>query len=162
MDRSAPDSVVELIAPLFAAYAPGERPLLVALAERVAAERYRGWASACDDASGRSLLLGCAAREDHIAQLVEALHPDASEVQRRMRDANPELEGLYASLFEKLSLADQYALQAEAERAGATTWRALAASRASAEHAKVYEVCALLEEESAAVLEALVGAPASG
>ena len=38
------------------------QPLLIALAERLAAERYRAWAVAADD-SRRSELLACAERE---------------------------------------------------------------------------------------------------
>ena len=43
----------------------------------MAAERYRGWAGAVDDATVRAGLLACAAREDEIAARVEAVHPDA-------------------------------------------------------------------------------------
>jgi hypothetical protein len=54
-----------------------QKPLLIAIAERRAAERYRRWANEVTE-PGRARLLACAEREEQIAALVEALHPGAA------------------------------------------------------------------------------------
>ena len=69
----------ELIAPIIGNVPEEQRPLLVALAEKIAAGRYRDWA---EQASGsdRHALLACADREEEIARRVESLYPDAAAV----------------------------------------------------------------------------------
>jgi len=69
--------------------------------------------------------------------------------------SHPDLPREYAALFAGRPLAEQFAMQAAAERAGAATWRALA-EKAAPEQRAVFEACAGLEEASAAVLDALV------
>jgi hypothetical protein len=70
---------------------PAERSLLIALVERLAADRYRGWACEVGDPARASLLLACAEREEEIARRVQALHPDAATVQRDILARNPDL-----------------------------------------------------------------------
>jgi hypothetical protein len=135
--------------------ADDQRPLLIALAERRAAERYRSWAGEVGDPA-RTRLLACAAREEEIAGLVEALYPEAEEVQRDLLAKHPDLDELNRSLFAGRPLAQQFTLQARGERLGAATWRALAGAEAAAERREVLLRCATLEEESAAVLESLL------
>lgn len=149
-----------LVGPALAGLAPEQQPAIVALAERIAAGRYRAWAErvAADDA--RERLLACAAREEEIAARVEAEVPDAEAVQRKAQLDHPTLPEGYAALFSGLSLADQWRLQAQAERVGADTWRGLA--EADAARREVYLACAELEEESAGVLDALVAEDAAG
>jgi len=105
--RALPD-LSAIVAPLLAAVAPSERPLLLAIAEHMAAERYRRWASAVDDPAMRSGLLACAAREDEIATRVEAVHPDAGSVQQRLRADHPELVTINAEIFAERPLAEQF------------------------------------------------------
>ncbi|MBW2312677.1 MAG: hypothetical protein JRH10_00695 [Deltaproteobacteria bacterium] len=152
--------LTELVGPALAGLSPEQQPAIVALAERIAAGRYRAWGKQVGDAGTREALLACASREDEIATRVEATVPDAAEVQQAALAAHPALPDGYAALFAGLSLAEQWALQAEAERVGAATWRNLA----SADEARsaVYQACAELEETSAAALEALVAAGAAG
>ena len=147
--------VAELVGPVLAGLPEAQRPAVVALAERIAAERYRGWADEVGDASARSRLLACAAREEEIAARVEASVPNAADVQAAASAAHPELPERYAALFTGLPLAEQFAMQAAAERAGAATWRALAEKAGPAQR-EVFETCAGLEEASAAVLDGLV------
>jgi len=59
-----------------------QQPLLIALAERLAAERYRGWADEVGDADRKAGLLACADREEEIARRVEELYPAAASTPR--------------------------------------------------------------------------------
>jgi hypothetical protein len=132
-----------------------EQPLLIALAERLAAERYRGWAREVSDAGRTAGLLACAEREEEIARRVEALYPNAPAAERDLVARNPDLIAVNRSLFAGRSLDDQLRLQARGERLGAATWRALA--RAADPAARdTFLACALLEEESAAYLESIL------
>jgi len=133
---------------------PRERqPLLIALAERLAAERYRGWAADPANARRRAELLACAAREEDIAGRIEGLYPNAGEVQREITAHNPDLEEINRSLFAGRPLREQFAIQANGERLGAATWRAFAQQAPSAGARATFLACADLEEASAAVLE---------
>jgi hypothetical protein len=143
------------VAPVFEQLPPERRPLLVALAERIAASRYREWARA--DAAHGAELLACATREEEIARRVEALYPDAARVQREIAAAHPGLEETYRALFAGRPLAQQFTIQARGEHLGAATWRALAAQATDPTARDVFLACAPLEEESAAVLERLIG-----
>jgi hypothetical protein len=132
-----------------------ERPLLIALAERLAAERYRRWAR---DASGpaRSGLLACAEREDAIADRVVALYPNGAAIQARLRGEHPELEEGYDGLFAGRPLAEQFAIQAAGERAGAGAWRSFAELAEGDTARRTLLACAELEEQSATYLESLL------
>lgn len=133
-----------------------EQPLLIALAERLAAERYRGWASEPTMTAHAAELRACAAREEDIATRIEGMHAEAAAVQQRLRTQYPELFEVNASLFAGRPLRDQFTIQAQGERLGAATWRSLARGESKEERAQILETCAQLEEASAAVLEALL------
>jgi organic hydroperoxide reductase OsmC/OhrA len=148
-------SVGEALAPVIARVPRAEQPLLIALAERLAAERYRGWAAEIGDASARAQLLACAEREEEIARRVEALFPNAAPVQRDLLAKHPEVAELNRTLFAGRPLAHQFAIQAAGERLGAATWRSFAGREADAGRRDVLLACAALEEESALVLEGL-------
>lgn len=132
--------------------APGQQQLLMALAERMAADRYRTWA---DGESGerRVALLACAAREEEVARRIEALHDKAAAVQAQIREQNPDIGELARAFFARFPVDEQYRLQAQAERLGAASWRSLAKRADGASLRDVYLTCAALEEESAVVLE---------
>ena len=134
-----------------------ERPLLIALAERLAAERYRGWAGQVADPERASGLIACADREEQIARRVEALYPGADSLQQGLLSANPDLQEINRSLFAGRPLAQQFTIQAGAERLGAATWRSFAQQVERDEMRRVFLDCARLEEESASYLEALLG-----
>ena len=151
--------IAALLAPLLERLSLEQRPLAIALAERLAALRYRGWAEAARDAGQRERLLACAAREEEIAGRVEGLFPDAAAVQRDIRAKIPELEEVNGSLFDPLAHDDQLTLQARGERLGAATWRSLAKQTASEQAREVFLGCAKLEEASAEVLESILGLP---
>ncbi len=132
-----------------------QQPLLIALAERFAAERYRGWAELAGSAEESARFLACAEREKEIAGRIEGLVSDAAAQQRAILAANPDLPELNRAVFEGRPLAQQFAIQAAGERAGATLWRSFAGTARSEAEREVYLACAGLEEESACFLESL-------
>ncbi len=150
-------SVGELVAPIIGNVPKEQRPLLVALAEKIAAGRYRDWAEQAS-APDRQELFACADREEEIAHRVEALYPDAAAVQADLLAKHPDIEQAYRDLFGGHPIEDQYAIQADGERLGAATWRAFARDADRDGERKAFLDCAELEEASAAVLEALVAA----
>ncbi len=154
-DKPVPD-IITTLAPVLEATDPSDHPLLIAMLERWAAERYREWADAVGDVGQATALTACAEREEEIATRVESLYSDAAEVQDRLAAANPLLKGALGGSFTWRPIDEQWTLQAEAERIGAGTWRAFArrAEKAGDEDAVgVFEQCALMEEASAEVLE---------
>jgi NAD(P)-dependent dehydrogenase (short-subunit alcohol dehydrogenase family) len=150
-------TVAEVIAPILLRVPAERQPLLIAIAERRAAARYRGWAADMADETRRAELLACATREEEIATRVEALYPDAATIQRDMLAANPDLEEVNRTLFAGRPLLQQFVIQAEGERLGAATWRAFARRDDMPGARPVFLACAELEERSAVVLEAIVG-----
>lgn len=139
---------------------PAERrPLLIAYAERLAAERYREWSRGTTDSTRKARLAACAEREEEIARQVESLFPEASNLQREILAANPDLEEVNRSIFAGRPLRQQFAIQAQGERLGAATWRSLAPPDENSPARRIFLACAELEEESARVLEAILEEP---
>ena len=149
-------NVAELLAPLLARVAADRQPLFLAIAERLAAERYRGWAADPAYVSHREQLLECSSREEQIAKRVESLRPDAAAVQREIMLANPDLLDINRDVFAGMSVADQMRTQAGGERAGAAAWRAFAAQTPDQRARSTFLACAELEEKSATVLDELL------
>lgn len=154
--KELPD-IAEVLAGILQRVPPGQHAVLIALAERLAAERYRGWASEVAGPDRRAGLLACADREEEIARRVEALYPAAGATQRDLLASQPDLLELNRTLFAGRPLGQQFLLQARGERLGAATWRAFAQGEKTAERRDTFLGCALLEEESAAYLESIVG-----
>ena len=94
----------EVLAPLLAAVPREQQPLLIALAERMAAERYRGWAADPAVRDRAADLRACADREEEIARRVEALYPDAAALQVEMRRRHPELDEVNRRVIDDLAL----------------------------------------------------------
>lgn len=151
--------IARILAPLLQRVKPEQQPLLLASLERMAAERYRGWAERHEDAEVKRGLLTCAAREEQIAAQVEALVPDAQAVQQRILRENPEIAEVNRTLFAGRPLSEQLAIQASGERAGGATWLAFAKASSADEARQAFERCAPLEEENARFLEGLLGKP---
>jgi len=149
-------NIAEVLARILQRVPRGQHPVLIALAERLAADRYRGWAAEVADVGRRPGLLACADREEEIARRVEGLYPGAASMQRELLDSNPDLLDLNRTLFGGRPLAQQFVLQASGERLGAATWRAFAQGAETPAMRDTFLGCALLEEESAAFLESIV------
>jgi hypothetical protein len=150
-------NVAEVLAAVLARVPRERQPLLIAYAERLAADRYRGWAAQAENQRRRPGLLACAEREEAIATRIESLHPGAAAIQQAILAANPDLEQVNRTLFEGRPLAQQFAIQAQGERLGAATWRAFAAQADESARSTLFE-CAALEEESAVFLEGILAA----
>lgn len=144
------------IAPLLLRLPREHQPLLIAVAERMAAERYRAWAADPANAHDKAELLACAEREEEIARRIEGLYPDAAALQRSIVDENPGLDEINRSIFAGRSLPEQFTIQSRGERLGAATWRAFAAHAPNADARATFLACARLEEDSAVVLEMLL------
>jgi hypothetical protein len=147
--------VAAVVGPILQRVPRAHRPLLVALAERLAAVRYRAWAEV-GDPQDASRLSACADREEEIARRIESLYPDASSIQRDLVAKHPELDEVNRSIFAGRPLDDQFAIQARGERVGAATWRYFAERAETAAARDQFLLCADLEEESAACLESLL------
>ena len=155
--RNIPN-VAEILGPLLARVPPARQPLLLAIAERLAAERYRGWAADAGCAAHRASLLACAEREERIAATVEALSRDAEKAKQEILAQNPDLSEINRSIFAGRPIPEQMLIQAAGERAGAAAWEAFAAA-AGAQNAKdAFLACARMEEESAVVLDRILAA----
>jgi hypothetical protein len=148
----------QALAPLLQRVPIEQRPLLVAAAERLAAERYRSWARSVTEPDRKASLLACADREEEIARRVEALYPDVESLTRNILARVPELTNVNRSLFAPYAIEQQFRIQAAGERLGAATWRSFAKHSTDPRTAEVFAGCAPLEEESALVLESFLGA----
>src|SRR5262245_48734854 len=146
----------EVFARVLAKVEPEKQPLLIAIAERLAAERYRGWAKEPAMSAHAAALRACAEREDAIAGRVEALFPDAAAIQRALLAQSPDLADVNRAVFAGHPLLVQFRIQAQGERLGAATWRSFAKRESNATARDTYLACAELEEASARVLEALL------
>jgi hypothetical protein len=154
-EHELPD-LASIIGPVLQRVTPEEQPLLVALAERLAAERYREWARRVTDPSRAAGLRACAEREEEIAARVEALFADPAALQRDILGRNPDLEEINRALFAGRPLEQQLAIQARGERLGAATWRAFGRQTTDATARETFAGCAGLEEESPVFLESLL------
>ena len=149
-------SIGDVFASVLASVAEADRPLLIAIAERLAAERYRGWAAEASLAPHAAVLRACAVREEEIAARVEALFSDAPARQRAILAARPDLAEVNRAFFAGRPVRIQLRIQANGERLGAATWRSFAKSEQGAAARETYLACAELEEVSARVLEELL------
>lgn len=155
-DESNIPNIAEILAGVLRNIEPGLQPTLLAKLERLAAARYRTWATDHADQSIREGLLACADREEEIARRVESLEPNASALQDQLLSDHPELVDLNRTLFEGRPLKVQFAMQAEGERAGAAAWRAYAAAAADSSVRELLGSCSPLEQANADFLQSLL------
>jgi hypothetical protein len=153
--RKPAPSLTLLLAPFTRGLVGAEQPAFMGRLERLAAERYRVWAQQAP--AHAETLLACAESEERIAERAERLFPMSAAQAAKLDALLPEVRRVYRTLFVGLSLRQQLALQASAERQGADVWRALMTAL-GLPHAmrEKLEESARLEEESAARLDALL------
>jgi hypothetical protein len=149
-------NIAEIVGPLLSRVRREQRPLFIAIAERLAGRRYRAWAADPANAAHAARLLACAAREDDIASRVEALYPDADALARTLLAEHPDLADVDRTIFGGRPFAEQFAIQATGERVGSATWRTFAANESDPERRATFLACAPLEEASAEALEAIL------
>lgn len=156
IDSNPKPNVAEILAGVLRRIDPKLQPFLLAKLERLAAERYRSWASDHTDQSVREGLLACADREEQIATRVESLEPNATAIQDNLLSDHPELLDLNRTLFEGRPLEVQFAMQAEGERAGAAAWLAYSAGASDPSVREVLQSCSPLEQANADFLQSLL------
>ena len=150
-----PRSIAEAFQPLVPDLAPGEIPILIAMLERMAANKYRGWANDAAGAVEQAGLLACAAREDEIAVFIESLDASAQGRIAALHARFPDLQARYDSLMRGLSRIEQLRVQADGELGGAEYMRQFAAAHSGATAAR-FASLASCEEANARFLHALV------
>jgi hypothetical protein len=155
-DESAIPDVAEILRQALRNIDPTLQPFLLAKLERLAARRYRLWASEHPDPSAKQGLLDCADREEEISRRVESLDPNASAIQDKLLADNPDLLELNRTLFEGRPLKVQFAMQAQGEIAGAAAWKAYAAAASDPLAGELLQSCGPLEEANAAFLQSLL------
>jgi hypothetical protein len=147
--------LAQLLAAAFGAVAEAERPAFLARLERLAAARYRAWAT--ESPADAAALLACARREEEIAERASRVFPLSGEQAARIDALLPQARETYQAALAGLALREQLGLQAFAERQGAGAWRAFAKAPGLARTSQdELAVCAALEEENAACLDALI------
>ena len=144
----------QLLAQYIVSVPEASRPRFLARLERGAADRYRSWAAALPDHADE--LLECAASEDEIAIRVESLYAAIPEDLAKIEAALPLAKERYFAVFEGLSIAEQLAVQAQAERQGSQAWQGLKHADLSPAHAKELDELTALELTSAERVEALL------
>ena len=113
-----------LLAPVLGKVEAQSRPRFLALLERAAADRYRGWAEELPEHG--NVLLACAAREDEIADRIEASFSIEEAELERLRSLLPHARDLYYAAFDGISVLEQIRMQSDAELQGANAWRSVA------------------------------------
>jgi hypothetical protein len=116
----------DLLGGMMAALKPHQRPILIAMLERVAAGRYRQWAADPCYGEHRDALLACGEREIQIAERIEALYDDAATVQQEIQAQMPTLAGVEEQLFGGRTVPEQFAVLEAGERSGGKVWAQLA------------------------------------
>lgn len=154
LHQEIPD-IPSLLAGVLRGVDPTLQPVLLARLERLAAERYKRWANDHPDDSARKGLLECADREETIAERVESLIPNATEIQNNLLAENPSLLELNRTLFEGRPLEVQFAMQAAGERAGAAAWQAYASGTSDPDAQRLIASCSALEQANADFLETM-------
>ncbi len=149
----------ELLGPYIARVAPETMPRFLALLERGAADRYRGWDEQLPE--HRAGLMQCAASEDEIADRIDGAFALDDSLREQLIAPLPEALQTYYDVFAPLPIWDQIRIQANAERQGAAAWRGIASRHPDPAVIDVLETCSRLEESSADFLDDLIASHAT-
>ena len=155
METNGP-TIVDLLRPVLAPLPRGEQLYVIGLLEAGSGRRYRAWADEAQDEETARGLRSCAAREEEIVRLLRATLRDELTAPAELDRLVARIQELSHAVFADRSVRERFALQAAAERGGASVWRELGAAEVDAGRARFFEELAALEEESAAFLETLV------
>lgn len=144
----------ELLAPYISAVPAEISPRFLALLERGAASRYRGWAEMLPEhAEG---LLKCSEAEDEIANRIEGAFAMDESLREKLEAPLPGALKTYYDVFSQYDVWDQLRIQANAERQGAGAWQRIAATHPDPKVIEILNSCSALELESADYLDALL------
>ena len=103
--------------------------------------------------------MACAAREDEIADRIEAILPVPAEFEALVCEVIPLAVATYYAVFEPYSVWDQMAIQANAERQGSLAWPAMVPAFPT--HTDELMALSKLELKSGDFLDALLSADAA-
>ena len=142
----------ELLADHLGKVPPEALPYMLSQLERTAADRYRGWADAVPE--HREGLLACAAREDEIADRVEAMFPPTAEQAALVSSLIPAAKETYYAVFADYDPIEQMTIQANAERQGANAWQDL--KEAYPDLAESLDELSAIEVQSADYLDSIL------
>lgn len=143
-----------LLLPVLSKVPADGRTRFLALLERTAAARYRGWAT--DMPAAAEVLLACADREDAIADRIEAAFPIDAALLAELQTLLPEARDLYYGAFAGHPTESQLRMQADAELQGAAAWRSIAGRIDDPALIAALEACSAIEEESSRAVSALL------
>ena len=144
----------ELLSPYISAVPAEISPRFLALLERGAASRYRGWAEMLPEhAEG---LMKCSEAEDEIANRIEGAFAMDESLREKLEAPLPGALKTYYDVFSQYDVWDQLRIQANAERQGAGAWQRIAATHPDPKVVEVLNSCSALELESADYLDALL------
>ncbi len=144
----------ELLAPFIGKVPPEAMPRFLALLERGAAERYRGWAEALPEHADE--LTTCARAEDEIADRIDGAFALDESLRDALEAPLPDAKRTYYDVFTDMDVWDQLRVQANAERQGARAWRNIATRTTDQRVLEQLATCSTLEEASADRLDALI------
>ena len=153
---SQPQSITDAFLPLVPEIPEEQIPMTIAMLERIAASKYRGWAETTSDPVERDGLLACEAREIEIAEFIESLYPDAAAVIASLNERFPDLDARYDSVMAGRTRAEQLRIQSEGELGGADFMRQFAEANTGAVAARFTSLISCEEANSkflAALLE---------
>jgi len=123
-ERELPD-LASLVGAFLGQCSPAEQRVLLAGAERIAADQYRRWADHAGD-DDRDGFLAAAEREERVADVLDKLTPDAAETRARSTSASRCSLRPTDRCCRAETGTDQFAIQSAAERAGGALLRAFA------------------------------------
>jgi hypothetical protein len=145
-----------LLAPYIGQLPAEIMPRFLALLERGAAARYRGWAEALPEHA--EVLLTCSAAEDEIADRIDGAFVMDPSLREQLEAPLPGARDTYYAAFHGYDVWDQLRIQADAERQGANAWRRIATATTDPAVLEQLATCSALEEASADRLDALIAA----
>jgi hypothetical protein len=146
----------EILAPYISTVPEQAVPNFLALLERGAAQRYRDWAEKIP--AFHDGLIACSKSEDRIADIVESIFPLDKQTTEQIQGPLPEARATYNNVFDGLPLADQLAIQADAELQGAEAWRAMLSDDNPAEIQAGLKKCVELDEASSHYVHSILDA----
>ena len=145
----------QLLAEYIGSIPERSRPRFLARLERGAADRYRGWAAALPEHA--HTLMECAGSEEQIAIRAEGLYDIFPDDLAAIEAALPPAIETYYDVFEGLTVKQQLALQAAAERQGSQAWQRLKQQPGlTDDHRAELDALTELELTSAETVEALL------
>lgn len=150
-----PESITDAFLPLVPEIPEEQIPMMIAILERIAAGKYRGWASSSEDPIERGGLLACEARELEIAEFIESLYPDPKSVINSLSKRFPDLAARYDAVMEGKTRAEQFRIQSEGELGGVDFMHQFASANSGVVAARFVSL-ASCEEANSKFLAALI------